>query len=70
MEEIVHFYSVYHSARWVGEQLVLRLNKPLPNETVSGLNTKFADILRSGEIVQGAALRQEKTSPHWQHYRA
>lgn len=63
VEEIIHFYSVYHSARWVGEQLVLRLNKPLPNERLGELNTKFADIIRSGGIVQGTALRQEKNEP-------
>ena len=63
VQEIVHFYSVYHSARWVGDQLVLRLNQPLSGDAVRELNSKFEDILRSGEIVQGAALRQEKNEP-------
>jgi len=63
VQEIVHFYRVYHSARWVGDQLVLRINQPLSGDAVRELNTKFEDILRSGEIVQGAALRQEKNEP-------
>ena len=63
VQEIVHFYRVYHSARWVGDQLVLRLKQPLSGDAVRELNTKFEDILRSGEIVQGAALRQEKNEP-------
>ena len=63
VQEIVHFYSVYHSVRWVGDQLVLRINQPLSGDAVRELNRKFEDILRSGEIVQGAALRQEKNEP-------
>jgi uncharacterized protein (TIGR00730 family) len=63
VQEILHFYSVYNSARWVGEQLVIRLTRPLSALALANLNTKFADILRAGEIVQGAALRQEKNEP-------
>jgi uncharacterized protein (TIGR00730 family) len=63
VEEIMHFYSVYHSARWVGEQLVIRLNRELSAAALRDLNAQFTDILRSGEIVQGAALRQEKNEP-------
>jgi uncharacterized protein (TIGR00730 family) len=61
--EIVHFYSVYQSSRWVGEQLVVRLSKKLSAPALAGLNDGFSDVLRSGKIVQGAALRQEKNEP-------
>jgi uncharacterized protein (TIGR00730 family) len=61
--EILHFYSVYHSARWVGEQLVLRISKPLTKNAIVDLNKKFADLVREGEIVQGSALKQEKNEP-------
>ncbi len=63
VQEIVHFYSVYHSARWVGDQLVIRLNRTISADAVGALNTKFKDILRTGEIVPGTALRQEKNEP-------
>ena len=63
VQEIMHFYSLYNSARWVGEQLVVRLNQPLPESAVAALNEKFTDVIRTGEIVQGAALRQEKNEP-------
>jgi len=43
--------------------LVLRINQPLPDAAVAELNSKFADLLRVGEIVQGTALRQEKNEP-------
>jgi uncharacterized protein (TIGR00730 family) len=61
--EILNFYKVYHSARWVGEQLVLRISKPLSKKAIVDLNKKFADFVREGEIVQSSALRQEKNEP-------
>ena len=58
--EITQFYKVFHSARWVGERLVIRLNRRLSTNTIVDLNKQFADIVRTGEIVQGAALAKEK----------
>ena len=61
--EIRQFYKVYHSFRWVGEQLVIRLTRPLAPKAIVDLNQQFADLVRQGEIVQGSALRQEKNEP-------
>ena len=61
--EILNFYKVYQSERWVGEQLVLRVSKPISKNAIVDLNKKFADLVREGEIVQGSALRQEKNEP-------
>jgi uncharacterized protein (TIGR00730 family) len=61
--EILQFYKVYHSARWVREKLVIRICRRLSNEAVVDLNEKFADIMRRGKIVQGNALRPEKNEP-------
>ncbi len=61
--EIASFYRVYQSARWVGDQLVLRLNQQLSSDALVELNEKFADVIRTGEIVAGTALRQEKNEP-------
>jgi uncharacterized protein (TIGR00730 family) len=58
--EISQFYTVYHSARWVGEELVIRICHRLSNKAIVDLNEKFVDIVRTGEIVQGGALSQEK----------
>ena len=63
VREITHFYSVYNSSRWVGEQLVVRLNRRLTDQAVRDVNEKFADVVKAGEIVQGGALRQEKNEP-------
>jgi len=67
VEEILQFYKIYHSARWVGDQLIFRICRPLSNAAVVELNEKFADLVGTGEIVQGRALRQEKNeSEIWQ----
>jgi uncharacterized protein (TIGR00730 family) len=63
VREILQFYKVYHSARWVGEQLVLRICRPLTKDAVADLNKNFADVVREGEIVQSSALRPEKNEP-------
>jgi uncharacterized protein (TIGR00730 family) len=63
VSEILNFYKVYHSARWVREEYVMRLCRRLPDKVIADLNEKFADILRTGKIVQGTALRQEKNEP-------
>jgi uncharacterized protein (TIGR00730 family) len=58
--EITHFYKVFHSARWMGERFVIRLNRSLTNEAVVDLNDHFADIVRAGEIVQHVAAPPDK----------
>ena len=63
VKEITGFYRVYHSARWVGQKLVIRIARPLTSAAVTQLNDKFADLLRRGAIVQGKALPQEKNEP-------
>ena len=63
VEEILQFYKIYHSMRWVRERLVIRLNQALSKRAISDLNEKFADVLRKGEIIQDAALREEKNEP-------
>jgi len=57
--EIRQFYRVYHSMRYVGDELVLRLQSPLPPERLEQVRTEFADIVLRGTIEQGAALPAE-----------
>lgn len=61
--EITGFYRVYHSGRWVGDQLVLRVVQPLPQAKIARLNEEFSDVLRRGSIVQRDALPQESNEP-------
>jgi hypothetical protein len=59
VEEITRFYRVYHSARSVGRQLVIRLNRAIPEPLVATLSRDFSDIVLSGPIVQSPALAEE-----------
>jgi uncharacterized protein (TIGR00730 family) len=43
--EIQGFYRVYHSQRYVGDSLVIRLRRALPAGSLADLNTRFADVL-------------------------
>lgn len=61
--EIAGFYRVYHSMRYVGTNLALRLQRPLPERTVDSLNGTFADILASGEFQQTSVLPGEEDEP-------
>jgi uncharacterized protein (TIGR00730 family) len=59
VREVTQFYRVYHSMRYVGDELVLRLKRPISAETVERLNDEFGRIVRSGRIAQTTALAGE-----------
>ena len=48
--EIVRFFANYHSQRFVGDRLVLRLKFSPDPALVERLNDEFADLLASGRI--------------------
>jgi hypothetical protein len=58
-EAIASFYSVFHSCRYVGNRLVIRLNTDISDEAVEDLNLRFQDILVKGRIEKSHALPQE-----------
>ncbi|MDA8309981.1 MAG: TIGR00730 family Rossman fold protein [Actinomycetota bacterium] len=49
-EEVLGFYRNYHSCRWVGDLLVLRLQVLPSAAELRELNRRFADIVASGSI--------------------
>ena len=57
--EVLQFYRVFHSMRFVRDRLVLRLLRSLPPQLVERLNEDFRDILVDGCIEQTAALPEE-----------
>jgi uncharacterized protein (TIGR00730 family) len=63
IQELLSFYRVYHSMRYVNDLLVLRISTALSPERIDQLNTQFADILVSGCIEQRDALPEESTEP-------
>lgn len=66
-QHIMHFYSNYHSMRYVNDILVLRINHRLTDESLAKLNRDYADILVSGSIVQQQALPEESVEPELAH---
>lgn len=65
--EILLFYKNYYSSRWVGSQMVYRIQRRLTAPALVELNQRFASLLREGEIVQGEALPQERNQPELAH---
>src|SRR5688572_14943802 len=59
VEEIMHFYRVFHSMRFLRKQLVFRLERALPEELVGRINEDFRDLLAKGDFVQREALKEE-----------
>ena len=62
VDEILQFYRVYHSIRYVGDKTVIRLNLPLSSENIGKLNKKYSRILRTGEIGPSGPLPVEQKS--------
>jgi len=58
--EIERFYSNFHSYRWVGERMVIRIQRRLTDPALADLNTRFATLLVRGAISQERALPEEK----------
>jgi uncharacterized protein (TIGR00730 family) len=56
---ITSFYQVYHSSRYVDEQLVLRLKTKLSEDALAEINERFSDIIVKGRIEQTTAFPQE-----------
>ncbi|HEY5792480.1 MAG TPA: TIGR00730 family Rossman fold protein [Chthoniobacterales bacterium] len=67
VKEILKFYSVFHSYRWVREEMVVRLNQTLTPAALESLNDQFVSLLASGKIVQQAAHPEEKEETHLAH---
>lgn len=64
VQQIRLFYTRYHSLRYVGEKLVIRLQTGIEKEAVEQLNAGFADILvPGGQIALSQALPVESDEP-------
>jgi uncharacterized protein (TIGR00730 family) len=63
VREVLDFYRVYHSMRYVRGDLVLRLQKPLSEGLLRRINAEFTDILEAGTFEQTSALADEANDP-------
>lgn len=59
VHELLTFYKVYHSMRYIRDELVLRLQTAPSAEHLERLQTDFADILVSGKFEVRKPLSQE-----------
>jgi hypothetical protein len=60
--EIQRYYHNYHSARWVGDLLILRLQRLPPDDALVRLSEEFGDLLRSGRIRATKPLPPERSA--------
>ncbi|MGB1814437.1 MAG: LOG family protein, partial [Rubripirellula sp.] len=63
IEETLNFYRVYHSMRYVKDQLVFRLKAPLADSKLAYIQEHYADILVDGTYQQTSALPEEIGEP-------
>ena len=59
IDDVIGFYRVYHSMRYVGERLVLRLKQAPSSKLIDEINERFREIVVDGRIELGSALPAE-----------
>ncbi len=57
---IERFYANYHSIRYVGDRLVIRIQRSPTDEQLADLNERFGHLLASGRIERSDATRVER----------
>lgn len=62
--EILHFYSRYHSSRFVLDRFVIRMKSALSDECVARLNEDFPDIVDNDQIRQVDQALPEEDGEH------
>ena len=59
VDQILNYYKVFHSLRYIGDLTVLRLTKALPSDIVKDLNAEFQDIIVKGSLQSTPPHKQE-----------
>ncbi len=54
------FYRNYHSARFVRDTQVIRIQRPITDAQLDALNTEFAPLVKTGVITQTGPLKEER----------
>lgn len=63
VDVIKTFYSTFHSYRQVGDKLVIRMEKELPDAGIEQLNEQFSDVVTQGKIEKTYAFPEEANEP-------
>ena len=63
VSHILRFYRRYHSMRFVGRQLAMRLKEPVSAEQLERIRERFSDLLSDGTFEQSGPLQEELDEP-------
>jgi uncharacterized protein (TIGR00730 family) len=68
VEIIDSFYRTYHSMRFVGNTLIMRLNRPLTEEQIAAIEEEFLEIIEPGSRLKLCApFPEEQDQPDLLH---
>jgi uncharacterized protein (TIGR00730 family) len=67
VECVARFYHNFHSYRWLGNRMIIRLQRRLVERKIEQMNADFADILADGTFEQSDALPEERGEPDIAH---
>jgi hypothetical protein len=63
VDHILRFYRRYHSIRFVGQQLAMRLQSPISGEQLEQIQERFGDLLAEGRFELRGPLDEELDEP-------
>ena len=63
VREVLDFYRVYHSMRYVRNRLVFRLRQPLSADELAEIDGQFSDLLLDGRFESTPPLPGEADEP-------
>lgn len=63
VDDILRFYRRYHSIRFVGRQLAMRLKNTLSDEQLDRIQERFRDLLAEGRFELRGPLEEELDEP-------
>ncbi len=63
VREVEQFYRNFLSYRWVGERLVIRMQRPLSDSALRTIREDFEDLMGENPLEQTVALPEEKNEP-------
>ncbi|MDT7043100.1 LOG family protein [Candidatus Nitronereus thalassa] len=67
VQEIQNFYRNFHSSRFVGQQMVIRMRMPLTPHQLAEVQSTFQDLCTEGSFTQVEAFPQEQSEPRISH---
>ena len=63
VDEVLNFFTVFHSMRYVHDRLVLRLEEDISPQLLAAIKEHFMDLVTEGDFELSAALPEEKSEP-------